>query len=96
MRPIYKVLSDPKLTITCDPKLKDNGLSFAGIRRIKLGSAWMNETRPYESTQTLVHEAAHIAGILNIAEGRKYGLARAKRLTHAPPRGRTEHSGGAE
>jgi hypothetical protein len=96
MRRIYEVLSDPKLTITCDPKLKDYGLWFPGIRRIKLDSAWMNETRPYERTQTLVHEVAHIAGIVNIAEGRKYGPARAKRLAHAPPRGRTEHSGGAE
>lgn len=80
MQQIYDVLRDPKLTITCDPKLDKYALTVPGTRKIKLGSCWMQETRPYEKTQTLVHEAAHITGVVDIAEGRKYEPACAKRL----------------
>ena len=80
MQQIADILNDPKLTITCDPNMKAYGKSFPGIRQIKLGAAWLNERRPHERTQTLVHEAAHIAGVVNLPEGRKGQPACAKKL----------------
>jgi hypothetical protein len=84
MQQIYDILRDKNLTITCDPKGNWYGkaVPFPGVRKITLGSAWRDETKSYEKTQTLIHEAAHLAGVVDreLAENRKYGPACAKKL----------------
>jgi hypothetical protein len=80
MKQIQEILRDPKLTIVCDSDMKDYGLSFPGIRRIKLGALWKSASLAPEKTQTLIHEAAHIAGVVNVFEGRKSGVDCAKQL----------------
>lgn len=80
MRQIQDILRDPKLTIVCDAGLKAYGQSWPGIRRIKLGAAWQAATLLPEKTQTLIHEAAHIAGVLNFPEKPKAGVHCAKKL----------------
>lgn len=81
MQQIQDILRDPQLTIVCDESFDKYGKAFPGIRRIKLGSGWKLETRQHEKTQTLIHESAHIAGVLNgLTEARKYGPACAKKL----------------
>lgn len=80
MQQIQDILRDPKLTIVCDPDLKDYGKAWPGIRRIKLGYAWQHATLLPEKTQTLIHEAAHIAGVLNFPEKPKSGPDCAKKL----------------
>ncbi len=81
MKQIQDILRDPKLTIVCDEGMKAYGKAMPGVRRIKLGSAWKSEPLPHEKTQTLIHEAAHIAGVMNfLTEARKYGADCARKL----------------
>jgi hypothetical protein len=48
---------------------------------IFLNDIWFHcHDEPYERVQTLIHEAAHISGVSNIREGKKYGAACAKKL----------------
>jgi hypothetical protein len=80
MQQIHDILRDPKLTIVCDEGLKHYGWSVPGFRRIKLGCLWKCAWLAAERTQTLIHEAAHIAWVVDLAEGRKSGAECAKKL----------------
>ena len=73
------VLRSPDLKIVCKEKFDPYGLATPGIRRIKLGMAWANGD-DFERTQTLIHEATHIAGRFVFDEGRWYGPDNARRL----------------
>lgn len=78
---VTKILSSPELTIVCKDDCPLYGVAIPFIKRIKLGIAWANGP-DYEKTQTLVHEASHIAGRMVVDENRWYGPDAAKHMAH--------------
>ena len=69
---VAEILQHPNLKIVCDDKFPKYGEAHPFIKRIKLGKAWA-EASAFERTQSLVHEASHIAGRSIINEGDWYG-----------------------
>jgi hypothetical protein len=76
---ICEILQSPKLRIVCDEKSPHCGVAIPLILHIKLGSGWL-ALSDEEKTQTLIHEASHIAGRVVIDEGRWYGEEKARRM----------------
>lgn len=69
---VTEILQHPNLKIHCDDKFDKYGEAHPYIKRIKLGSDWASADA-YERTQSIIHEASHIAGRFIVNEGAWYG-----------------------
>ena len=78
--------------IRCTRKIKSCGRARPGIPTIVLGRCWLDDLGPVERTETVVHEAAHIAGLTVLFENRKDEAPCAQRLALVNPRQATRNA----
>jgi hypothetical protein len=76
---VTRILSSSDLKIVCKEEFALYGAAAPFLPRIKLGMGWANGPA-FEKTQTLIHEASHIAGRVVLDEWRWYGPDNSKRL----------------
>jgi hypothetical protein len=75
---IQWILADSRLDVIAKPRKSGYGSALPGIRRIKIGMAWVSPNftdameAEAERVQTFVHEAAHIAGRVVADENNHY------------------------
>ena len=87
LKKINAVLTHSKLKLSCNYSLEELwGRASRLAKKIELGKVWLNSTKNnLERTQTFIHEAAHIAGVINVRESKKYGELNAKKLAQKSP-----------
>lgn len=83
---IVRILSGRRLKIDGDNGFSSYGDALPGIHKIKLGTDWRMPSPEvgllpdHERVQTIVHEAAHIAGRFSSAENKFYGPKASRKL----------------
>jgi hypothetical protein len=83
---IVRILSRRRLRIEADNDLSSYGSALPGIYRIRIGLDWRAAAPSdgllpdHERVQTMVHEAAHIAGRFSGDEGDFYGPKASRKL----------------
>jgi Lysine-specific metallo-endopeptidase len=78
---ISEILSSKRFKVVCKPEKKFMASAAPLIHTMKLRSDWLNNGPHTERVQTIIHEAAHIALVVNfLSENKKYGPACAKKL----------------
>ncbi|MBL8217483.1 MAG: hypothetical protein JNK87_42570 [Bryobacterales bacterium] len=78
---VARILASPQLKIVCKDDFPYYGMAIPYLHylHIKLGIAWANGS-DYEKTQTLIHEASHVANRTVLDENRWYGPEKARRM----------------
>ncbi len=77
---VSHILAEKRLRIICHTNKSNWGDAWPAIRKIKLGSLWINSNKRLERIQTFIHEASHIAGRAVAKEGQWYGRTNAQTM----------------
>jgi Lysine-specific metallo-endopeptidase len=77
---ISEVLNSKRFKIVCKPRGKDYAHTVPMVHTIWLEWEWLKHGPHTERVQTIIHEAAHIALVVNLGEKKKSWPACAKKL----------------